>query len=62
MRKYFCKNCFNFKNRMIKEKHLCGISKYKIQKAIKNQNIPSLGFSFPFNMTAYKRVRRYGGV
>ena len=60
MPKYFCKNCFNFKTRLIKKKHVGGISKYKILKAIKKQNIPLLGFAFPFNRTVYKRVMKYG--
>lgn len=60
MPEYFCKNCLNLKTRLIRKKHLGGISKYKIQKAIKEQNIPLLDFAFPFNMTVYKRVMRHG--
>lgn len=60
MRKYFCKNCFNFKTRTITRKHLPGLSKYKIQKVIKNHDIPLLGLSFPFNLTVYKRVVKEG--
>ena len=60
MPKYFCKNCYNFKTRLINRNHLSGISNYKILKAIKEQNILSLGFAFPFNMTVYKRIRRHG--
>ena len=60
MPKYFCKNCYNFKTRLIKKEHIGNFSKYKIRKAIRTQDIPSLDFAFPFNLTVYKRVMRYG--
>ena len=60
MPEYFCKNCFNFKTRTITSEHLPDISKYKIKKAIKEQNVPSFGLEFPFNLTVYKRVTKQG--
>ena len=60
MPEYFCKNCYNFKTRLITRQHMGNISRYRINKAIKNQNIPSLDLAFPFNLTAYKRVTKYG--
>lgn len=36
------------------------MSKYKIKKAIKEHDVPSFGLEFPFNLTVYKRVTKYG--
>ena len=60
MSEYFCKNCFNFKTRTITSEHLPAMSKYKIKKAIKEHDVPSFGLEFPFNLTVYKRVTKYG--
>lgn len=57
---YFCKNCYHFKTRTITKDHLPDISKYKLKKALKEQNTPSLGIGFPFNLTVYKRVAKLG--
>lgn len=60
MSEYFCKNCYNFKTRTIKIGHLPNISKYKIKKFIKDQDVPLLGLEFPFNLTVYKRLLKDG--
>lgn len=61
MVKYSCKNCINFKTRLIVREDMRGISKIEIQHAIKKHDTESLGLPFPFNLTAYKRLNKYGG-
>lgn len=60
MPEYFCKNCSNLKTRLIQKEDLGKFSRYKIRKAISQQDVASLGCTFPFNRTAYRRVMRYG--
>lgn len=60
MRDFFCKNCFNFKDRTITKKHFPRVSKYKIFKALRQKDVSSFGLPFPFNLTVYKRVKKYG--
>ena len=60
MPRYYCKNCSSFKTRTITGKQLPGISKYKMLKAIKEGKVLSFGLAFPFNLTVYKRVNKYG--
>jgi len=57
---YFCPNCQNLKIRTVKNKDLKGFSKYKIIKAIKENNVASLGLSFPINIAVYKRLVKAG--
>src|SRR4030042_608604 len=47
---YFCPNCQNLKIRTVKRRDLKGLSKYKIIRAIKENNVDSLGLSFPLTM------------
>ena len=60
MESYFCTNCQNLKIRTVKKQQLNGLSKYKIKKAIKENNVDSLGPSFPLNLTVYKRLTKDG--
>ncbi len=57
---YFCPNCHNLKTRTLKRKDIRRFSKYKILKAIKENNIDSLGLSFPINKAVYRRLTRNG--
>src|SRR4030042_1486141 len=57
---YFCPNCQNLKIRTVKRRDLKGLSKYKIIRAIKENNVDSLGLSFPINIAVYKRLVRAG--
>jgi len=57
---YFCPNCQNLKTRIIRKRDLGGLSKYKVKKAIKENNVESLGLSFPLNLAAHKRLTKYG--
>ncbi|MBU0743995.1 MAG: hypothetical protein KKE11_01295 [Gammaproteobacteria bacterium] len=56
---YFCPNCLNLKVRVVRKEELGRLSKYKIKKAIKENNIDSLGLPFPLNWASYKRLARY---
>jgi len=55
---YFCPNCHNLKIRTITQKELGGLSRYKIKTALQKGDSDSLGFSFPLNLAAYKRLSR----
>lgn len=57
---YFCPNCRNLKIRVVKEKELGSLTKYKVKKAIKENNVESLGLPFPLNWAAYKRLTKQG--
>lgn len=57
---YFCPNCQNLKIRTLNRENLKGLSKYKIMRAIKEDNVDSLGLSFPINKAVYKRLNRVG--
>jgi len=58
--KYSCRNCCNFKSKVVRKTDLKKISKNKIQNALKERDPDSLDLLFPFNMTAYKRVVKDG--
>jgi len=57
---YFCPNCQNLKVKTVRVEELKGLSKYKIERAIKESNVDSLGFSFPLNKAVYKRLIKEG--
>jgi len=61
MAAYFCKNCSNLKSRRVTKENLSRIKKDKILSALNVRDPDSLGLDFPFNMTVYKRVLKYGG-
>ena len=56
--KYSCRNCCNFKSKVVRKTDLKKISKNKIQKALKERDPDSLDLMFPFNLTVYKRLLR----
>ncbi len=58
---YFCSNCQNFKVRTVKGKELGDRSKYKILKAIKENNTTALGLPFPINKAVYRRLTKKKG-
>jgi len=57
---YFCPNCQNLKMRNVRKEELGGLSKYKVKKAIKENNVESLGLPFSLNLAAYKRLIMHG--
>lgn len=57
---YSCKNCCNLKRKLITKTSIRHISKYKIKTALKKHDVDSLGLMFPFNLTVYKRIMKYG--
>jgi hypothetical protein len=57
---YSCRNCWNLKTRVVTGTEIKRISKYKLNKALEERDPDSLGLMFPFNLTVYKRVLKYG--
>ncbi|HAZ10310.1 MAG TPA: hypothetical protein DCY56_04315 [Candidatus Omnitrophica bacterium] len=57
---YTCNNCINLKTKLITKKDISNINKKTVQGAIKKHDIEFLGLMFPFNLTAYKRITKYG--
>ena len=57
---YFCPNCRNLKIRVVQKKDLRGLSKYKVNKALRNNDEDALGLSFPLNLATHKRLTKYG--
>jgi len=57
---YSCKNCANLKTKLITKKRINHISKYKIWNALKKHDVDSLDLLFPFNLTVFKRIMKYG--
>lgn len=60
MSAYSCANCANLKIRTLTRNSLKSSKKEKILAALKKHDVDSLGFDFPFNLTVYKRVTKYG--
>ena len=60
MTAYSCRNCSNLKTRVITKKSLKRLKREKIREALDIHDTESLGLDFPFNLTAYKRVTKYG--
>lgn len=57
---YSCANCANLKTRSLDRSSLKGFKKERILSALKKHDADSLGLDFPFNLTVYKRVTKYG--
>ena len=57
---YSCRNCSNSKIRIITKESLKSLKREKIRKALDARDTESLGLAFPFNLTADKRVKKYG--
>ena len=57
---YSCRNCGNLKTRVITKRSLKSLKREKIRKALDIRDTESLGLDFPFNLTADKRVKKYG--
>ena len=60
MSTYSCANCANLKTRTLDRGSLKSFKKERILAALKKHDVDSLGFDFPFNLTVYKRVTKYG--
>lgn len=57
---YSCQNCCNLKTRVITKGSLKSLKREKIKRALGAIDTESLGLDFPFNLTAYKRITKYG--
>lgn len=59
MERYDCINCLNLKTRVVKARDVRNLTPEDIRESAKKQDseLPRLGF--PFNFTAYKRLKRY---
>lgn len=60
MSTYSCANCANLKMRTLTRSTLKSSKKEKILATLEKHDVDSLGFDFPFNLTVYKRVTKYG--
>lgn len=57
---YSCVNCGNLITRTITREDLKGLERRTIQRALNNRDIASLRLTFPFSLTVYKRIQKYG--
>lgn len=60
MSTYSCANCANLKTRTLDRSSLKSFKKERVLAALKKHDVDSLGLDFPFNLTVYKRVTKYG--
>src|SRR3989338_1659437 len=56
---YSCKNCANLKTRILTPKSINHLKKKNLTDALRRHEADYLGLNFPFNLTAYKRIKKY---